>query len=102
MLYSANSTPTVSLTATADGVLYHQNISTFTNVAPILGFTFSANASRNVGTGAGAVTIPYTPVTLYKEMDGSSPLLLKIVTTNEVFQATIFVVESASSKIPNT
>jgi type VI protein secretion system component Hcp len=90
------------LTATVDGVLYHQNTSTFTNIVPILGFTFSANASKNVGAGGvGAVTTPYTPVTLYKEMDVSSPLLLKILITNEIFQATISAVETASSRIPH-
>jgi type VI protein secretion system component Hcp len=81
---------TVSITATVDGSLYHQNISTFTNVVPILGFTFSANASRNSATGESSSSNSlYTPVTFYKEMNISSPLLMKILTTNEVLQATI-------------
>ncbi|PMD15603.1 hypothetical protein NA56DRAFT_663778 [Hyaloscypha hepaticicola] len=86
----------LSLTAAVDGSLYHQNVSTFTNVVPILGFSFSANASRDIATGASTGKNIYTPVTLYKEMDISSPLLMRILTTNEVFQATVFAMESAS------
>jgi type VI protein secretion system component Hcp len=91
----------VSLTAAVDGSLYHQNVSTFTNVVPILGFSFSANASRDIATGASTGKNIYTPVTLYKEMDISSPLLMRILTTNEVFQATVFAVESASGMLCN-
>jgi type VI protein secretion system component Hcp len=84
------------MTGTVAGVLYHQNTSTFTNVAQILGFNFSVPASHQVGAGAGGNSNPPTPVTLYKQMDIASPKLVQFAATNEVFQATIFAVESAS------
>lgn len=98
---NAKWTSSVSLTAGVDGSLYHANVSTFTNVVPILGFSFSANASRDIATGMSTGKNVYTPVTLYKKMDISSPLLMRILTTNEVFQATISAVEPASGVLCN-
>jgi hypothetical protein len=93
-----NKSPTVSLNAVKDGNLYHNNITSFTNVIPILGFNFSATASRDVASGLPTGHSTYTPITLYKEMDISSPLLMQILTTNEAFQAQITAVESATGE----
>lgn len=66
---------------------------------PILGFNFSAATPRDIATGIATGRVTFTPVTLYKEMDISSPLLMQILTTNEIFQATITAVESATGKL---
>jgi type VI secretion system Hcp family effector len=66
---------------------------------PILGFNFSATTPRDIATGIATGRATFTPVTLYKEMDISSPLLMQILTTNEIFQATITAVEPATGEL---
>ncbi|KAE9375117.1 hypothetical protein N431DRAFT_333734 [Stipitochalara longipes BDJ] len=87
----------LSLSGSKEGPIYHANITSLTNVIPILGFNFSATSPRDVATGLPAGRAQFTPVTVFKEMDTSSPLLMQVLTTNEIFQATITAVEEASN-----
>jgi len=86
------------LTAIKDGPLYHANVSSLTNVVPILGFNFSATAPRDAATGLPGGRPQFTPVTIFKQMDASSPLLMQVLTTNEIFQATITAIEAATGQ----
>jgi type VI secretion system Hcp family effector len=80
------------------GQLYHQNITSFTNVVQILGFNFSALEPRDIATGLPSGKTQFTPLTLYKEMDVSSPLLMQALSNNEMFQATITAIDPATSQ----
>jgi len=80
------------------GQLYHNNTTSLTNVVQILGFNFSASAPRDIASGLPTGKSTFTPVSLYKEMDTSSPLLMQALTTNEIFQATITAVDPATSQ----
>jgi len=94
----ANRIPSVSLKGIKSGDLYHQNITSFINVVPILGFNFSALQPRDSATGLPTGKSQFSTITLSKEMDVSSPLLLQVMTNNEIFQATIFALEPATSQ----
>jgi type VI secretion system Hcp family effector len=80
------------------GQLYHNNVTSLTNVVQILGFNFSASEPRDIASGLPTGKSTFTPVSLYKEMDISSPLLMQALTTNEIFQATITAVDPATSQ----
>src|SRR5450756_1505434 len=84
------------------GQLYHNNVTSLTNVVQILGFNFSASEPRDIASGLPTGKSTFTPVTLYKEMDISSPLLMQALTTNEIFQATITAVDQATSQYCHT
>lgn len=88
----------MSLKGMKQGQLYHANVTSLTNTVQILGFNFSASEPRDVATGQPTGKSIFTPVTLYKEMDVASPLLMQVLTTNEIFQATITAVEPATSQ----
>ncbi|KAN0113305.1 hypothetical protein V8E51_006256 [Hyaloscypha variabilis] len=92
----------LSLSGSKDGPLYHTNVSSLTNVVPILGFNFSATTPRDTATGLPAGKAQPTSVTLFKEMDTSSPLLMQVLTTNELVQATITVIAPATDGSPTT
>jgi hypothetical protein len=98
LLSLADTTYTVSLKGVKSGDLYHNNITSLTNVVQILGFNFSALEPRDAASGLPTGKPQFSPVTLYKEMDVSSPLLLQVLTNNEIFQATITAVEPATSQ----
>ncbi|KAH8796283.1 hypothetical protein BGZ57DRAFT_998045 [Hyaloscypha finlandica] len=87
----------LSLKGKKQGQLYHNNATSLTNVVQILGFNFSASAPRDIASGLPTGKSTFTPVSLYKEMDTSSPLLMQALTTNEIFQATITAVDPATN-----
>jgi len=88
------------MTGQRSGVIYAQNNTRFSRSAQILGFNFSATASRDSGSGQATGRVQPAPIVITKEMDGSSPLVLNMFTTNEVIQAIVQVVEESSGAPP--
>jgi hypothetical protein len=62
----ADKETSVSLTGVKEGALYHQNINSFTNVVPIIGFNFSGTSPRDPATGQATGKQYFTPVMVSK------------------------------------